>query len=214
MPWVGRRGRERMLPTSVWQRDPQLEVVEALVRNGPAVDIGAGGRLLAPRVITVDAVAYPGTRVVADIVRLPFRQGVVASLVCTGTLEHVPDPPRAVLELARVLAPAGVAHIEVPFMQPFHADPHDYWRFSDQGLAVLFRRWNILEQGCHMGSGTGAAWVLQEAAKAPFSRRPVRMLVHMIVVLLTQPLRLLDRRDRPPGPSASGYYLRATPPLR
>lgn len=184
----------------------------ALAGRGPTIDVGAGGRQVAPSVIAVDAIAHPGTGVVADIGHLPFRTCSVTGLICTGTLEHVPDPVRAVQEFARVLVPDGVAHIEAPFIQPYHADPHDYWRFTHEGLALLFRSWDVIEFGSHMGSGTGAAWVVTEAVKTPvLGRRLLRRLLHLLVGLLVQPLRLVDRGGRP-GDAASGYYLRARPP--
>ena len=214
MPWAGgRRTLRRLAPDAVWQRDPQADVLATMVRQGPAIDVGAGGRVLSPATITIDAVAHPGTRLVADIVDLPLRAGAVRTLVCTGTLEHVPDPVAAVREFARVLHDDGVAHVEVPFMQPFHADPHDYWRFTAQGLEVLFARWRIERSGSHMGSGAGAAWVLQEAVKGLFRNRLLRALAHGVVAVLVQPLRLLDRPGRPAGPAASGFYVRAQRPL-
>ncbi|MBV8162255.1 MAG: class I SAM-dependent methyltransferase [Acidimicrobiia bacterium] len=191
---------------------PQIDAIRAIAALGVTIDVGAGGRRVEPSVIAVDAIAHPGTTVVADIARLPFRSGSAVGVICTGTLEHVPDPVRAVREFARVLAQDGVAHIEAPFMQPYHADPHDYWRFTDEGLALLFSSWEVLELGSHMGSGTGAAWVLIEAVKTPFQRRRfVRRLIHFVMSLLVQALRLVDRSGQA-GPAASGFYLRARPP--
>jgi len=211
-PAIGRWWR-RLLPTVAWQMQPQTAAMIALAEKGPTIDVGAGGRRVAPGVIAVDAVAHPGTTVVADIGHLPFREESVTGLICTGTLEHVPDPVRAIAEFARVLVTGGLAHIEAPFIQPYHADPHDYWRFTHEGLALLFRSWDVVEFGSHMGSGTGAAWVVTEAAKTPFRRRLVRRLVHLVVAVLVQPLRLVDRGGQP-GDVPSGYYLRARPPSR
>jgi SAM-dependent methyltransferase len=204
----------RFVPTVAWQMRPQTDAMVALARRGPTIDVGAGGRQVAPDVIAVDAVAHPGTGVVADIGHLPFRRGGVTGVICTGTLEHVADPVGAVKEFARVLAPDGVAHVEAPFIQPYHADPHDYWRFTHEGLALLFRSWDVLEFGSHMGSGAGAAWVVTEAVKTPFRRhRLLRRIIHLLISIVVQPLRLVDRADRP-GDAASGYYLRARPPER
>lgn len=197
------------VPAAVWQRDPQLPALQELVKRSPVLDVGAGGRRLSPSVVTVDAEPHPGTNVLADIGRLPFRTASVAGLVCTGTLEHVLDPPQAVAEFARVLGNGGEIHVEVPFMQPYHADPHDYWRFTDEGLRVLFRGWEVTALGSHMGSGAGAAWVLREALKAPFRNRLVRAAIHVLIGYLVQPLRFVDRMSGTAGASASGFYLRA-----
>jgi SAM-dependent methyltransferase len=201
----------RLVPQAIWQMDRQDEAIARLATRTPVLDVGAGGRVVAPDVITVDAVPYPGTRVVADIFHLPFRDGGVAGIISTGTLEHVIDPPAAVREFGRVLAPEGEVHVEVPFIQPYHADPHDYWRFTHEGLEALFRGWRIEGVGSHMGSGAGAAWVLRDAVKGGMARGVVRNLVHVVLSVLVQPLRLIDRRGRP-GLAASGYWLRARPP--
>ena len=39
--------------------------------------------------------------------RLPFPEGTFGLVCCSWVLEHLPDPPRALAEVARVLAPGG-----------------------------------------------------------------------------------------------------------
>lgn len=204
---------QRLVPQAVWQMDPQFEALRLLASRAPSVDVGAGGRVVDPSIITVDAVPYPGTRVVADIARLPFRGNSVRGLICTGTLEHVLDPRAAVAEFERILAGDGQVHVEVPFMQPFHADPHDYWRFTHEGLAALFSEWDVIASGSHMGSGAGAAWVLRDSVKGVAKSRLLRVLLHVVLSVLVQPLRWIDR-GREAGQAASGYWLRARPTLR
>jgi glycosyltransferase involved in cell wall biosynthesis/protein-L-isoaspartate O-methyltransferase len=56
-------------------------------------------RMLAP---------YPNAEaVVADIEALPYETGSFDAVVSLDTIEHVPDPTRAVAELVRVLKPGG-----------------------------------------------------------------------------------------------------------
>lgn len=52
--------------------------------------------------------------VVGDASRLPFRDGVFDALICTETLEHLPDDAGAVREIARLLRPGGTLHGAVP----------------------------------------------------------------------------------------------------
>jgi SAM-dependent methyltransferase len=52
--------------------------------------------------------------VMADILRLPFRDGAFTSATSAETLEHIPDHSGAVRELARVLAPGGSLSGTVP----------------------------------------------------------------------------------------------------
>ncbi len=45
--------------------------------------------------------------VVADVTALPFADGSFDGITCGYVLEHVPDPPQGLSELARVLRPGG-----------------------------------------------------------------------------------------------------------
>jgi ubiquinone/menaquinone biosynthesis C-methylase UbiE len=45
--------------------------------------------------------------VVADVTALPFADNSFDGITCGYVLEHVPDPPRGLSELARVLRPGG-----------------------------------------------------------------------------------------------------------
>lgn len=52
--------------------------------------------------------------VVADGSRLPFRSAAFGAVVCTEVLEHVDSPTAVFAELARVLAPQGLAYVTTP----------------------------------------------------------------------------------------------------
>lgn len=64
---------------------------------------------------------------------LPFQPGTFDGVFLCWVLEHLSDPPRAMRELARVLAPAGVLHDTEVFNAGVHADPpmeaiSEYWK--------------------------------------------------------------------------------------
>lgn len=50
----------------------------------------------------------------ASLTEVPLRDASVGLLICYHVLEHVPDDAAAMAEIARVLAPGGVAVIQVP----------------------------------------------------------------------------------------------------
>ena len=50
----------------------------------------------------------------ASLTRLPLPDASVGLMVCFHVLEHIPDDAAAMAEMARVLAPGGVAVVQVP----------------------------------------------------------------------------------------------------
>lgn len=52
--------------------------------------------------------------IAADASRLPFRPEAFDAVICTETLEHLPDDTGAMREIARVLTPGGLLHGAVP----------------------------------------------------------------------------------------------------
>ncbi len=85
----------------------------------------------------------PGERppdVDGDICSLPFRSDSADAIICKDVLEHVVDPVGAVREMHRTLKPEGLLYCSVPFLHPYHGGRNlaDYWRFTHEGLGVLF----------------------------------------------------------------------------
>ena len=69
--------------------------------------------------------------------QLPFRDGAFDTVLSTEVLEHLPTPAVCVAEMARVLKPGGKLLLTVPFSQPLHELPNDFWRFTPSALALL-----------------------------------------------------------------------------
>jgi SAM-dependent methyltransferase len=61
------------------------------------------------------------------------------AVVSHQVLEHVPRPWEALGEFHRVLRPGGVLVISVPHLSRRHELPHDYFRFTQEGMAALLR---------------------------------------------------------------------------
>src|SRR5437660_3067723 len=105
----------RYLPSSTVVPRDQIAETLALIRSDARVcDVGAGGRRITPNVIAVDAFVAEHVDIVGDIHALPIANDAFDCIFCTGTLEHVRNPWKAVHELHRILRPGGVIHIDVP----------------------------------------------------------------------------------------------------
>ena len=108
--------------------------------------------------------------------RLPFPDGSFDQVICTETLEHVPDDRAIVCELMRVLKPGGVLAVSVP-------DEYSerlLWRLSPRyrntpgGHVRIYRRGDIKR-------------LMKESGAPPFaveyrhSLETVRWVVHSVV---------------------------------
>lgn len=82
--------------------------------------------------------------VVVDVTSMEFDQEFDVVL-CTSVLEHVYDWRLAVERIHRALKPGGKAVISVPYLFPYHDEPHDFWRFSEHALRRMLADFSAVE---------------------------------------------------------------------
>jgi SAM-dependent methyltransferase len=166
-----------------------LESAEGVVLN-----IGSGNSLRQSGVVNVDMMDYENVDIVCDIHHLPFKDNSIDAVMSMAVLEHVRDPAGVLKEVHRVLKPGGRVFSVIPFMQPFHASPHDYQRYTLPGIEYLHRDFDIVESGVFSGPVSGALWAVQEALASVFSFGSVKLrnLLTIGVMLLTWPVKFLD----------------------
>ena len=70
-----------------------------------------------------------------DMPQVPSKR--YDSIVCHQVLEHVPSPASAAAEMHRTLKAGGVLILSVPHLSRQHELPHDYFRFTPNGLSRL-----------------------------------------------------------------------------
>ena len=68
------------------------------------------------------------------------RDGAFDAVLFTQVLEHVPEPARVLAELHRILRPGGTLYLTAPLVWELHELPHDYYRYTSEGLAPPARR--------------------------------------------------------------------------
>ena len=64
--------------------------------------------------------------IVSDILDIPEPDASFDAVLCTEVLEHLPDPVRALDEMARLLRPGGTFIITAPFWSLTHFAPYHY----------------------------------------------------------------------------------------
>ena len=111
----------------------------------------------------------PGVDRIEDAQALSFEDASVGTLLVLDTLEHLPDPHRAVGEAHRVLRDDGLLLVSVPFNYRLHGFPTDYWRFTASGIHTLlapFPEKLVLA----VGPRVKPAFIFAVAAKTPTPR--------------------------------------------
>lgn len=64
-------------------------------------------------------------------------------ILCTSTLEHVYDYQASIDNMHRALKKDGILAVLVPYAYPLHAEPDDFWRFTEHALRRMFKAYKI-----------------------------------------------------------------------
>jgi SAM-dependent methyltransferase len=182
------------------------------------LNVGSGSSPRRPSVVNIDLVRHQNVDVIAAAERLPFADQVFSLVMSQEVLEHVADPLTAAKEMRRVLGTGGTLYCQAPFIIGFHPGPHDYWRFTREGLATLARQAGFLDPDVRLAVGPGTGiyriavefWATACARLVPSLYRPSKAML----AVLCYPLKWCDawlasspEADR----IAGGYYVLAKP---
>lgn len=122
-----------------------------------------------PGIINLDLVDYDNVQVVADAHVLPFKDESIDCVILKNVIEHIRNPEIVMKEIYRVLKRGGIFYIKVPFLQPFHAIPDDFQRYSLSGFKELMKDYQVVESGIAVGPGSTFSWILREWLAILFS---------------------------------------------
>jgi len=101
-----------------------------------------------PKGCDIIAPVYPDV----DIQCMPYEDNSFDYVISDQVLEHVKRPWFAASEVIRVLKPGGWCVITTCLMNHIHGIPEDYFRFTPDGLRVLFEDLSYIEQSEGFGN--------------------------------------------------------------
>jgi len=96
--------------------------------------------------VGIDIEPGPGVDLIcpADQLLEKFGQDSFDVVLSTCVLEHIKDWRGAISNMKKVCKPNGILLVIVPSDWPFHAFPHDYWRFAKEDIENIFSDSEIL----------------------------------------------------------------------
>ena len=154
----------------IWEQKPVLRdvyavwfdaLLAALPAAGRVLEAGAGPGFFSDyardhrpglRWLSTDVVETPWNDVVADGLRLPFRNGTFEALAAVDLIHHLARPASFFGEAARVLAPGGRLAAVEPWVTPL-SYPVYKW-LHQEGCHIRVDPWNPF--GIEPGAGKGA----------------------------------------------------------
>jgi len=199
-------------------------LVEWLRRHDAAglgvLDVGCGDRPYAdlfPGAIGFDVPGNPHADLHGSLEAIPVDDASFDVVLCLQVLEHVPDPGAAVRELRRVVRPGGRVLLSTHGVYPFHPNPDDLWRWTQQGLERLFltnAEWASVTVRPGAGTAATLAMINAHVLDLLLKRLRVRALGSPLVALLNTVGETLDDaipvlRSTVPGTLHANYHVEA-----
>jgi ubiquinone/menaquinone biosynthesis C-methylase UbiE len=144
-------------------------------------------------VINMDIEGGPTVDVVGDAHSLPFKDCEFDTIIMQAVLEHLHSPIKAVDEAFRVLKPNGYLYLEVPFLQGFHADPHDYFRYTQVGISQLTLNYgSFVYKGVSSGPFSAINWIIRDLLSNLTKSKKINILIRFIVSWIFFPIKYFD----------------------
>lgn len=208
------------LNTSAKKNTLRMNVLMKEFKNPILLNIGSGDRFIGKesfestkKIVNLDISFCSSLDVLSDAHRLPFKKDTFQGIVCQAVLEHTRNPEEIIKEMYRVLKKGGIIYTEVPFLQGFHPDPVDYYRYTLAGINNILSEFSHIDSGVCVGPSSTLCWILREYLSGVFtcfsSKRFVQSVANLFFGWLTFPIKFLDLifANRPGAHKiASGLY--------
>jgi SAM-dependent methyltransferase len=147
-----------------------------------------------PNLINLDIYPHENTDAVGDAHSLPFLDACIDGVWLCAVMEHIPRPFDVGNDVDRILKPGGFVLATVPFIQPLHGSPHDYFRYTLDGLRSVFSSFEEIEAG-KSAQGPFGTWVEITGALVGglVNNSAISYGMRFLISWLLYPMLLLDK---------------------
>ena len=169
-------------------------LINSLPEDAVILNIGAGVKKYPRRCVNVDLDAFGNVDVVADAQRLPFKDNTIDLCLMEYVVEHVPYSGAMKTEIHRVLKEGGRLYATVPFMQSYHGNPDDYYRFTVSGLPVFFSQFETVACRPFGGPASALCNAVKEffAIALSFNNKTLYAVLSQLLIIPVFPFKYLD----------------------
>ncbi len=121
-----------------------------------------------------------------DYYDMPFKDESFEIVLCTGLLEHLKEPEKALKEMKRVLKSGGKVLIGASSAFSIHDAPHDYFHFTPYGLEYLLKKqgWNQVQVKGSCNTMKTIGILLQRIAFQTKTWMPIRALIFLTAKII------------------------------
>ena len=184
--------RDGIFHTTKCFPDPYIQQMRLEGQDKRIIVVGAGGYNPIPGAINVDPYRNGIHSIRAFGEKLPFCDNTFDTAICSAVLEHIKEPQLVVNEMYRILKPGGDIYITVPFLQPYHAAPNDYQRWTITGVKTLMQAFEEIDSGISVGPGSTVTWILVEYVQIFFDNHLLKKLFKNLAKIILSPLKYFD----------------------
>ncbi len=171
-------------------------LLKSLPENAGILNLGSGTKRFGNKCVNLDIEPFANVDIVADARNMPFLDGSFDLVILEYVIEHVEDSQKMISEIYRVLKDGGVVYSTVPFMQSYHGNPKDYYRFTMEGFVKLWDSSGFAMVECLPSGGPTSALVcmLKEylAILFSFNSKAVYSVLSQLFIIIFFPLKYMD----------------------
>lgn len=154
--------------------------------------------------VNIDIQKKINVDIISDAHELPFQDNSFDIVILTAVLQLCENPYRVADEIRRVLKCNGHIYIDAPFVQPYCRDMPDLFRFTRDGLMLVFKKFSVIECNVSIPGGSSLAFYCQNLVDV-FENKYVNYICRTVISIIVLPFSLINFNKH--NEVAGAFYL-------